>query len=143
MMKTGESEEALSLVMIDVDRLKQVNDTLGHSPGDRVLEELAKLLRKALRPDDIAARFGGDEYIVLLRHCDVKNATDIFCRFATRVKKDLTDLTDGQIEVTISCGIAGNGELPAGSRIMEGLIELADQRLYSSKNAGRNRVTGS
>ena len=142
-MKTGESEEALSLAMIDVDRLKLVNDTLGHTPGDHVLEQLAALLRKTLRPDDIAARFGGDEFIVLLRHCDASHATNIFRKFATRAKKNLTELTGGEIEVTISCGIAGNDELPPESRNTESLIELADQRLYSSKNAGRNRVTGS
>lgn len=141
--RSMDSGEIISLAMVDIDHLKEINDTLGHSLGDRVLEEFAILLRKTLRPDDTAARYGGDEFVVLLRHCSVASATEIFRDLATSVRDQLSILIHNEMEVTISCGVADLSELPLEIRNSDNLIDLADKRLYAAKNAGRNQVTGS
>ncbi|MFL1527621.1 diguanylate cyclase [Pseudomonas sp. O230] len=129
---------ATSLVMFDIDHFKRVNDTYGHQAGDHVIEQVARLLREHVRDSDVAGRYGGEEFAVVLSDTDKVGARV----FAERLRKSveaLEVLHDGHsIRFTISLGIA---DLSKPSVNHADLIAWADHALYASKHAGRNRVT--
>jgi diguanylate cyclase (GGDEF)-like protein len=126
----------LSVVMIDIDHFKQINDTYGHLAGDTVLRDLAGVLRARLRPDDELGRCGGEEFCVILPETPldgaVKTAEDL-----RRLIEGHTFAADGQsIKVTVSIGVA---ELKPGQDV-RALYKAADDRLYDAKRRGRNQV---
>lgn len=129
----------LSIIFLDIDHFKQVNDTYGHQFGDMVLREIGSLLRRELPPNAIAARYGGEEMIILLQGEGARRAQQIAeqVRQAVANYQILDPVSGTQIAVTVSLGVAiyelGQGK----SR----LISRADEALYTSKRAGRNRVT--
>ncbi|EJM20634.1 diguanylate cyclase (GGDEF) domain-containing protein [Pseudomonas sp. GM18] len=129
---------ATSLVMFDIDHFKRVNDTYGHQAGDKVIEQVAGLVREHVRDTDLAGRYGGEEFGVVLSDTDKTSA--VF--FAERLRKAverLEVLHNGQsIRFTISLGVADLSQLSINHT---DLIAWADQALYASKKAGRNRVT--
>lgn len=130
---------ALSLVLMDLDRFKLVNDTYGHPAGDAVLRHLAELVRAQIRAEDVFARYGGEEFVLLLRATDVIGAA----RVAERVRRSLAERPvpcGGGLElpVTLSAGCASLACCPAPTA--EALVEVADRRLYAAKTSGRNRV---
>ncbi|UTC64385.1 sensor domain-containing diguanylate cyclase [Treponema sp. OMZ 788] len=131
-------KDALSILMLDIDFFKQVNDTYGHAAGDIVLEEVARVIKSCTRNADTAARYGGEEFVVMLNNTPSNAAMAI----AERIRKLVEDkviLYNGQsIKVTISIGVSSyNFDLePAKS-----IVERADKALYESKQNGRNRVT--
>lgn len=119
----------LSLLLFDLDHFKKVNDTLGHQAGDALLKEVASIVTARLRTEDIFARWGGEEFVVLLRNVDLPSAG----RAAERLRFAVQEGT----RATISVGCAALGdEAPTG----EDLVAVADRRLYAAKRAGRNRV---
>ena len=125
----------LSLIMLDIDHFKQVNDTYGHATGDMILQQIAQRCRKNLRETDIFGRYGGEEFVVLLPLTDLENARLV----AERLRLEAAEVgREANVEgVTISLGVAamsGSGEDP------ESLLGKADQALYAAKQAGRNRV---
>jgi two-component system, cell cycle response regulator len=128
----------LSLLMLDLDHFKRINDTFGHLFGDTVLSTVATTLSRAARNEDVVARFGGEEFAVLLRAIPVDGALQMADRLrrlieATPIK------TDGQeIHATVSVGVAGYPALQA--RTPDELLEAADKALYRAKGGGRNRV---
>ncbi|WP_051564401.1 GGDEF domain-containing protein [Desulfovermiculus halophilus] len=124
----------LSVVMLDIDHFKAVNDTFGHAAGDKVLAALGDLLQKGTREEDLAARFGGEEFIVCLPHTRAGQAWD----FAQRIRSELAglDILSNGYTITISAGAA---ELVGGDSVDE-LINRADKALYRAKEAGRDRV---
>jgi diguanylate cyclase (GGDEF)-like protein len=130
-------EHALSLLMADLDHFKQVNDRYGHTAGDRVLKQLAVLLQEQLRAHDLVARFGGEEFAVVLPETDLDGAR----RVAHKIREAVEGhpFTDGDhlLGITISLGCALLHEI---DREPEDLIHRADDRLYKAKAAGRNRV---
>lgn len=127
-----------SLVMFDIDHFKHINDTYGHQVGDKVLRAIADLVRGLIRTVDIAGRYGGEEFAVLLPDTDRQGAA----LFAERLRKAVEEdqiIHEGQpIRCTISLGVAD-----LGSTVSEykQLIEQADQAMYVSKKTGRNMVT--
>lgn len=129
---------ALSLVMLDIDHFKQVNDTYGHQAGDKVIEHVARLLHEHVRDSDVAGRYGGEEFGVVLSDTDQTGAR----MFAERLRKAVEELqvlyNDQSIRFTISLGVA---DLSQPSTDHAELIARADQALYTSKKTGRNRVT--
>jgi diguanylate cyclase (GGDEF)-like protein len=132
----------LSILMIDVDHFKRVNDTSGHPAGDRVLGYLGKLTLNGIRSADIAARYGGDEFMVIAPNTTVSMAGTLAERLRKHIESHALVLTSEpgsrqEVRVTVSIGVAGCS--PRTEDIQE-LVHNADQALYSAKQAGRNRV---
>ena len=128
-----------SLILMDVDKFKGINDTHGHATGDRVLRRVAEQIGLGLRRPDVACRYGGEEFTVLLPGSDSRSAENVAERLRSHVE-DITATALGEpVSVTISLGVA---TIPAGERWdADTLIDRADQALYAAKKAGRNRVS--
>ena len=122
--------------MIDGDNFKQVNDKYGHQSGDQALVKIAEALRLSVREKDLAARFGGDEFLVLLRDCSVQGAVSSMERFRARVENIVFETDNGPATMTVSIGICHS---KCGMTARE-LIAQADKALYRAKQAGRNRI---
>lgn len=122
------------LMIIDIDRFKQFNDTFGHHAGDAVLSQLAAVLQKTVRDTDLAARFGGEEFVLLLPAGEMSHVTDSMERIRRAVEGAEFHLEDRTIQVTVSCGSAE----PQESETSESLLKRADTALYAAKKAGRN-----
>ncbi|UVM70096.1 MULTISPECIES: sensor domain-containing diguanylate cyclase [Pseudomonas] len=129
---------ALSLVMLDIDHFKHVNDTYGHQAGDKVIEQLAQLLREHARESDVPGRYGGEEFGVVLSDTDQAGARIFAERLRQAVEALLVQYNGQDIRFTISLGVA---DLSAPANDHAELIARADQALYTSKKTGRNRVT--
>jgi diguanylate cyclase (GGDEF)-like protein len=127
----------MALVFIDIDRFKEINDTLGHAGGDQALAAIAKLCLAQIRAIDIFARLGGEEFVLLLPETDSQTAALVAERLRQAVSQ--TPITHGghAITATISLGVA---TVSGGQSTLELLMQRADQALYSAKQAGRNRV---
>jgi len=123
------------LMLIDIDRFKHFNDTYGHPAGDAVLSQLADILRLTLRDSDLVARFGGEEFVLLLPAGELSQVTDSMERVRRAVDEAEFRLDHGTVHVTISCGAAE----PASGESSGDLIKRADTALYAAKQAGRNR----
>jgi len=125
-----------TIMMVDIDHFKRVNDTHGHLVGDITLKTVAKCLTNHLRPHDLLVRYGGEEFAVLLPDTDLQQAKGV----AERVRKAISDTTiqrdDLTFQVTISIGITSTQQ----EEKLEDLISKADQALYRAKKLGRNRV---
>ena len=129
----------LALMIMDMDHFKQVNDTYGHDAGDMVLKQLAGIITNAARSTDLAARFGGEEFVMLMPETDVNSALGVANRMREAVEKTqfVIDNEGKTINKTISIGLANLFE--AGDS-PEGLLKRADEALYFAKNGGRNVV---
>jgi diguanylate cyclase (GGDEF)-like protein len=131
----------MSLLMLDVDHFKRINDTWGHSAGDQVLQGIGKLLRECCRVYDVPGRYGGEEFCIVLPETKTGNTTVVAERIRRRLESTELQCGDTAIAVTASIGIAGMDEPDeSGTLSPAGLIERADRALYSAKNRGRNRV---
>jgi len=135
---SGEKKDTLSILMIDIDFFKNINDTYGHAAGDIVLEEVAKIIKSCTRNADTAARYGGEEFVVMLNNTAASAAMAV----AERIRKSVEEksiMYDGKkINVTISIGVSSyNFDLESAKSI----VERADKALYESKQNGRNHVT--
>ncbi|WP_026300916.1 sensor domain-containing diguanylate cyclase [Thioalkalivibrio sp. ALE23] len=130
------NDSSVSLLMLDLDHFKRVNDTWGHPVGDRVLHGLADTLRDSLRPLDLSGRFGGEEFLVLLPGVDAEEACEIAERLRRAVAAMAIEHEGETIRVTVSIGVA----ISDGERDIDGLICKADNALYRAKSEGRDRV---
>ncbi len=137
--KTLAANGQMAVLMFDIDFFKKVNDTYGHEVGNEVLQYLSKLVRGKLRDTDIAGRYGGEEFIVILPQTPVKGALDVAERLRRHMASRPVPTTAGELPITASFGV---GYLPMpGVTTPDKLVEVADQALYASKRNGRNRVT--
>ncbi|HYP22469.1 MAG TPA: sensor domain-containing diguanylate cyclase, partial [Actinomycetota bacterium] len=133
--RAARSGEPVTLVMVDVDHFKKLNDTHGHQTGDEVLKLVAGELASACRDFDTAARYGGEEFAVILPSCSSSESLVV----GERLRESIAAI-ETVTDVTASAGVA---TFPVHASDPEGLIKAADEALYESKRAGRNRVTRS
>ncbi|MCA9170588.1 MAG: GGDEF domain-containing protein [Planctomycetales bacterium] len=137
--KSQRRRETFALLLIDVDHFKWINDTHGHQSGDQVVQRLGNTLKSAIRPGDHIARYGGDEFGILLEGVDNQVGAMVAQRIRDKVEHCNFDvgLNDARVAVTLSMGMA----ISAPSDTPENLLRRADEALYRSKEAGRNRLT--
>lgn len=128
----------LSVLVVDIDFFKKVNDTHGHDVGDLVIRGLGEILKRQKRTTDVVARFGGEEFVVLCEQTDEKGAMLLAERIREELGKTQFRTPGGSLSVTCSVGVA---TFPQGGRTWETLFKSADEALYLSKRSGRNRCT--
>jgi diguanylate cyclase (GGDEF)-like protein len=127
----------LSIVMIDCDNLKGVNDTHGHEAGNRMLQEAVRCIRAELRGSDVLARFGGDEFIALLPETEGKGAREMGERIRRAIEAATLNVRGGDLGTTVSVGVSS---FPADGSQLEVVMDKADKAMYRAKQQGRNRV---
>ncbi len=135
-------KRSLTVLMVDVDHFKKVNDTFGHSAGDQVLSGLSAVICRMLRDSDIFGRYGGEEFCILLPDTSAKQGLSVAERIRQNVELHPFETTTGTLSITLSIGLAClflNG--PNQPTSLEQLINKADHALYKAKQDGRNRVT--
>lgn len=128
-----------TVMMIDADYLKEINDRYGHTAGNQWIQCMVETLRKELRGYDLVARYGGDEFIVLLPNTGEDVAREVAERVRRSIAETSLEVAGERVASTVSIGLA---TYPHATRDVEQVIEVADQAMYQSKKAGRNRVTG-
>ena len=128
---------AASVLMIDSDNLKSVNDAHGHEAGNRLLRQLTRLVQGELRYTDVLARYGGDEFILLLPETPIKGALEVADRIRDAVANAPLEADGKRVACTVSIGAAG---YPADGNTMDALVARADRAMYKAKQEGRNRV---
>lgn len=134
------SRSPLALLVIDIDRFKAINDTHGHVAGDAALCHLVAVCQLSLRRTDIIARFGGDEFVILLPECDPPTAIHTAQRLREAIHSTPVPDKGGPFTISVTIGVA---TCPAGNHKLEDIdvmLRLADEALYEAKDAGRNRV---
>jgi len=129
-------DDALSLVMCDLDFFKQVNDTYGHDVGDEVLKSFAKLIASTIRPFDIAARFGGEEFMILMPGADMMQAMSIAERIRYALEHLKLDIPSKRITASFGVATLSSSDSP------DSLLKKADLAMYRAKVSGRNKVVG-
>ena len=129
---TTRHSDPLSVMLLDLDYFKQINDTHGHLVGDKVLQAIGGLLGELCRKDDIPARFGGEEFVLLMGHCDLTSARTK----AETVRAEVEQLKPEGLDITVSIGVV---QFFTGESI-EQLLDRADKALYKAKDQGRNCV---
>ena len=129
------AREPIAILIVDVDHLKQINDTHLHAGGDRVLKEIVYRVTSALRPSDLVARMGGDEFAVVMPETDLSAALQI----AERLRRRVGDAPIDGVGATVSIGVAASR--PEEAEELEVTLERADTALYLAKRAGGNRAT--
>jgi diguanylate cyclase (GGDEF)-like protein len=128
----------LSVIMLDIDHFKQVNDQFGHLVGDRVIVEVARRIQKALRRVDLACRYGGEEFAVLLPETPVIQGEMVASRLWRLVTEQPTVSGELKLKITVSVGVATYQH--DGAIEVDTLLDRADRAMYAAKESGRNRV---
>ena len=133
--ETTRNGDAFTIFMIDIDFFKSVNDRYGHAKGDEVLRGVCKCMRETVRKNDYVARFGGEEFLIILPHTLVEPAVEL----ADRIRQKVADLRfePNNIRVTISIGVT---QSDTNDTVMEHIVSRADKALYRSKECGRNQI---
>jgi diguanylate cyclase (GGDEF)-like protein len=141
--RVSREKKFYSLIMLDIDHFKRVNDTLGHTAGDMVLIEIADRLKTELRPYDLIGRYGGEEFLIGTPGANSEIRRNIAERIRASICKKPFHAGNKELDITASLGITS--AIPAGNKkdmihLLKDMIERADSALYRAKNAGRNRV---
>ncbi|WP_292993802.1 GGDEF domain-containing protein [Nitrosomonas sp.] len=135
--RADRNAQSLGVVLIDLDNFKQINDNLGHQYGDSVLINLVNVAKETLRPSDIVARFGGEEFVVLLPDVEMEDALTVISRLQSNLAKIFSIQADTHsIPITFSAGIA----LRSFGEHQNSVISRADKALYQAKRTGKNRA---
>ncbi|MCX6052069.1 MAG: diguanylate cyclase [Campylobacterales bacterium] len=134
--KAKRKKEPLAVAMIDIDKFKNINDTYGHDVGDVAIKEIKKILDANLRASDLMARFGGEEFCILLENITIEDTQLLFEKIRNSFEKNIINTHDLSISYTISAGI-----YYGLATSLQEMIRLSDEALYDSKENGRNRIT--
>ena len=126
----------LAILMLDIDKFKSVNDTFGHIAGDKILKHVADKLRESVRRSDVIFRYGGEEFLILLRNTELAGARIIADRIRESVEQTTCEHDQHRIQVTVSIGLASHA--PGENKYA--LLQRADAALYKAKESGRNQV---
>jgi len=137
--RTKRQVEPLSLLMVDLDNLKGINDTYGHLVGDAVLVSLGKVLKENIRKSDVAARFGGEEFAILLPATKRDGAIELAERLIEAIHQASIETERGELKYTASIGITGFNK-PSKDLTVNELIKSADEAAYQAKNKGKDRI---
>ena len=124
----------MCILLIDIDHFKKINDTYGHSVGDKVLKAVSQVLAKDLRVSDAVGRWGGEEFLVILPGTNIKDGLTVAQRLRSNVEKEVKKITGFPVTVSIGVACLEEGDDP------KGLLDKADKALYLAKSKGRNRV---
>jgi diguanylate cyclase (GGDEF)-like protein len=135
--RANRNEFSLSLLMTDLDGLKAINDQFGHNEGDVVLRKLGRILKQNTRASDIAARWGGDEFVLLAPDTDSKSAYLIGERIRSQVEHCRLKIAGRELNISLSVGVA---EYPGHASSVTELIKRADEAMYNAKGLGKNQV---
>jgi diguanylate cyclase (GGDEF)-like protein len=127
-------KQTFSLIILDIDDFKKINDKNGHQKGDDILRKLGTILNSSRRDLDICARYGGEEFAIVLPHTNCKEAKII----SERLRKKVENHFQNEMKITISMGVSN---CPESSTVLESLIKKADEALYESKRTGKNKVS--
>lgn len=138
MSRSDRDQKPVAVILADIDHFKTINDTLGHAAGDMVLKEVAHRLQADLRLYDLAGRYGGEEFLLILPNCPLNIAVRRADEIRGLISKDAVTTTFARIPVNISMGVTAR-EFKTPTTI-ESLLQQADVALYAAKNGGRNRV---
>jgi diguanylate cyclase (GGDEF)-like protein len=130
---------SLTLLMIDIDDFKKINDSYGHLVGDQVLKQVANLLKKSIRSHDLVARYGGEEFAVILPETMEEEAIKVGERIVTTIREYQFNLIEGSPAESLSVTV-GLASFPKDAEEVEQLVENSDQALYKGKNGGKNQV---
>jgi len=134
-LKAKRKDSSLAVAMIDIDKFKNINDTYGHDVGDIAIKEIKKVLDESLRASDLMARFGGEEFCILLENITIENIEILFEKIRQKFEKNIININDLTISYTVSIGI-----YYGASASLEDMIRLSDEALYKAKESGRNKV---
>ena len=132
------ARQPVSVLMLDLDHFKRVNDRFGHACGDRMLEQVTGIVAEKLREEDVLGRYGGEEFCVVLPNTDTEGARITSERIRTAIEAHEFELGTARTRITVSIGVATLA--PTGSATLESLVMRADAALYQAKRRGRNRV---
>jgi diguanylate cyclase (GGDEF)-like protein len=135
--RAARTQTSTGVLMLDLDRFKNINDTLGHLSGDGVLKEVARCIAKTVRTYDVVGRYGGEEFLIVLPGCDRGKIQETAERIRTTVAGSPVQVAGSEIFVTVSIGGAA---APPGNVSAREILAHADAALYSAKAAGRNCV---
>jgi two-component system cell cycle response regulator len=131
------SERAFSIILIDIDDFKRINDRFGHLSGDEYLKRLAELIRNSLREQDIAGRIGGEEFLVILPETAIEGALQLAVRVRKNIEEYVMPFQNAEIRATISAGVC---QYEKGLKDIKEFLELADQAMYEAKKSEKNKV---
>jgi diguanylate cyclase (GGDEF)-like protein len=134
-LKAKREKRELCIAMFDIDKFKSINDTYGHDVGDVAIKEIAKILNQTLRKSDLMARFGGEEFCVLLENISLEDATNLFEKIRNTFENNLLIIGDIELRFTVSIGV-----FYGINDTLDDMIKIADNGLYFCKNNGRNQV---
>ena len=130
------NRQPITVMLLDIDNFKQVNDQFGHSTGDRVLIQIASFISTSLRAVDVKARYGGDEFIILLPQTDLEAAEIVSKRLFRGINATIAEMDIQGLDVSVSIGVSGRKVLGRSQSLME-IVEEADTALYAVKNKGK------
>lgn len=135
--RSSRAQKPMSIIMIDADKFKSINDSFGHLVGDKVIKMIANKIKQSLRNYDIAGRYGGEEFIAVLPYTSQEEALLVADRIRTEISSEQMITETGRLNVTVSLGVASLSELDKDA---DSIIDRADKALLRAKNEGRNRL---
>ena len=132
--------EDFSIVIIDLDYFKNINDSFGHMAGDFALQEFTKVIQRRLRSFDLLGRYGGEEFIIVMVNCVKEDALKRVETILEEIRETTFEYNGNQINFTFTAGIADSNDFDFNNIALDKLLDTADKRLYKGKELGRNRI---